>query len=248
MSEGVPRVIVSIVSHGQGELVSALLEDLASCASVSAVILTLNIPEAAIACPESLRSRVHLIRNDQPRGFAANHNHAFQYCDASLYAVLNPDIRLYADPFPQLNEAIALCNAGVIAPAVRSPEGKLEDSARYFPTFTKLFIKLLGLGDGRIALHGQTPREVDWTAGMFMLFRTDAFRAIHGFDQGFFLYYEDVDICARLWKAGLGVVFHPGVSVVHVAQRASHRNLRYMMWHMASIVRYFYKHAWRLPR
>ena len=248
VTEGGGRVIVSIVSHGQGKLVSALLEDLAHCSSVSAIIITQNIPEADIACPESLRSRVHLICNDQPRGFAANHNQAFHYCDASLFAVLNPDIRLNADPFPKLNAAIALYNAGVIAPAVRNPKASLEDSARHFPTLIQLFAKLLGLGDGRIAIHGQTPLLVDWTAGMFMVFRADAFRAIQGFDEGFFLYYEDVDICARLWKAGLSVVLHPGVSVVHAAQRASRRNLQYMMWHMFSMVRYFYKHAWRLPR
>ncbi|MFN4310036.1 MAG: glycosyltransferase [Ferrovibrio sp.] len=241
-------ITVSIVSHGQGKLVAALLDDLSRCPGVSAVILTQNIPEAEIDCPESLRPRLHLIRNDRPEGFSANHNQAFRYCRTSLFAVVNPDIRLDGDPFPELATALETCNAGMIAPAVRSPEGNLEDSARHFPTPTGLFRKILGRGDGRVTINEQTPQAVDWAAGMFMLFRQDAFRSIDGFDEGFFLYYEDADICTRLWKAGIRVYLHPGISVIHAAQRASRRKPRYMAWHISSMLRYFRKHAWRLPQ
>jgi len=249
VAETLPQTItVSVVSHGQGELVAALLADLARCTCVSEVLVTQNLPEGEIACPESLWPRLRLIRNERPKGFAANHNQAFQHCGTPLFAVLNPDIRLDGDPFPQLIEALTACNAGVIAPAVHNPNGAIEDSARYFPTLAQLFAKLLGLGDGRVAPDGQAPLAVDWTAGMFMLVRADVFRGIGGFDEGFFLYYEDVDFCARSWKAGYRVVLHPGVFVIHAAQRASRRRLRYMAWHASSMIRYFCKHAWRLPR
>lgn len=241
-------ITISVVSHGQGELVSALLADLVRCCSVSSVILTQNIPEAEVACPECLRPRVHEIRNAQPKGFGANHNQAFQHCKTPLFAVLNPDIRLDCDPFPQLIEALTASRAGMAAPSVLTPDGMVEDSARHFPTPSQLFDKLLGKGDGRVVFSGQTPQAVDWAAGMFMLFRTDAFRDVGGFDEDFFLYYEDVDIGVRLWKAGLGVVVHPGVTVVHAAQRASHREPRYLVWHLSSMIRYLLKHGWRLPR
>jgi N-acetylglucosaminyl-diphospho-decaprenol L-rhamnosyltransferase len=241
-------ITVSVISHGQGELVAALLEDLASCTSVAEVILTQNIPEGEIACPESLRPRVRLIRNDQPLGFAANHNQAFRQCRTPLFAVLNPDIRLERDPFPPLTEALAANGVGLAAPAVRAPHGTLEDSARYFPTPFRLLAKLLKLGDGRRVVVGQGPVAVDWTAGMFMLFRADVFRDLGGFDEGFFLYYEDVDICVRLWRVGQRVMLHPGASVIHAAQRASRRRPRYMAWHLSSMARYFIKHLGRLPR
>jgi hypothetical protein len=83
---------------------------------------------------------------------------------------------------------------------------------------------------------------------MFMLFRAEAFQDIGGFNEEFFLYYEDVDICARLWKAGWKVVLHPGVSVIHDAQRASRHNPRHMAWHLSSMARYFWKHSGRLPK
>lgn len=241
-------VTVSVVSHGQGRLVAKLLEDLARCRDVAAVILTQNIRDSDISFPESLRSHVRVIQNVRPLGFAANHNQAFRYCETPLFAVLNPDIRLGSDPFPPMATALRVCDAGLIAPEVRNPDGVLEDSARHFPTFLQLCRKLLGKGDGRVALRGAAPQPVDWTAGMFLLFPASVFRDIGGFDEGFFLYYEDVDICARLWKSGRRVILHPGVSVVHAAQRASRRKLRYMVWHLFSMARYFRKHAWRLYR
>lgn len=240
-------VTVSIVSHGQGEMISALLSDMARCPSVFEVLVTQNIPEPEIACPESLRSRLRLIRNDHPKGFAANHNQAFRQCMTSLFAVLNPDIRLGQDPFPLLTDIFMESRCALAAPVVCNQEGAIEDSTRYFPTPVRLFAKLLKSDDGRYPLKGKAPAFVEWTAGMFMLFRADAFRDVGGFDEDFFLYYEDVDICVRLWKAGRSVVLHPGVSVVHVAQRTSRRHLRYMLWHFSSMARYFAKHMGRLP-
>ncbi len=79
---------------------------------------------------------------------------------------------------------------------------------------------------------------MDWVAGMFMLFRSDAFRAARGFDERFFLYYEDVDLCRRLRRLGHSCVFQPEASVIHDARRASRRNLRLMGIHAASAVRY----------
>ncbi|AGS20641.1 glycosyltransferase [Rhizobium etli] len=241
-------ITVSIVSHGQGRLTAALLEDLARCPSVSAVILTLNIPEDDILCPEQLRSRLRLIRNGHPIGFGANHNQAFRFCETKLFAVLNPDIRLANDPFPELVIALKKTHGGVIAPTVRYPDGGLEDSARHFPTVPSLLRKLMGLGDGRVVIKGAEPQDVDWTAGMFLLFPTRVFSELNGFDEGFFLYYEDVDICTRLWKSGERVILHPGVVVIHAAQRASRRNLRYMKWHLTSMARYLGKYSLRLPR
>lgn len=241
-------ITVSVVSHGQGRLVAALLEDLARCPEVSAVILTRNIPEDDIPCPQSLRPRLRLICNERPLGFAFNHNQAFGFCKTELFAVLNPDVRLGLDPFPQLALALQGSGGGVIAPAVRRPDGGLEDSARNFPTLLRLLRKLMGLGDGRIVVEGTAPQDVDWTAGMFLLFPASVFGELGGFDERFFLYYEDVDICTRLWRSGRRVILHPGVSVIHAAQRASRRNPRYMKWHFASMARYFGKHALRLPR
>ena len=80
--------------------------------------------------------------------------------------------------------------------------------------------------------------EVDWIAGMFMLFRADTYRAAGGFDEAYFLYYEDVDICRRLQRLGAAVVFEPRAQVVHDARRASRRSARLALHHVASTLRF----------
>ncbi|MBY3122777.1 MULTISPECIES: glycosyltransferase [Rhizobium] len=238
-------ICVSIVSHGQGKIANLLLDDLDSRCSGLNVVLTKNIPEEL-----PIRDRRYpflQIENPSPKGFAANHNQAFGRCDSGLFCVANPDIRLQADPFGHLKAAMSDPRVGLVAPLIVNPGGTIEDSARYFPTPFGLLRKALGKGDGRFPIDPNRPSAVDWTAGMFMLFRSEAFAEVGGFDEGFFLYYEDVDICARLWKAGWKVILLPTVAVVHDARRASHINPKYMRWHVSSMMRYFTKHLGRTP-
>ena len=244
-------ITVSIVSHGQSTLVEQLLADLVrlDMSMVTEVLVTLNIPEDISLKPSDYPYPVRILRNTAPRGFGANHNAVFRQAEGEWFCVMNPDIRLVDNPFPILIEEGARDSAGVIAPMVVTPSGMIEDSVRRFPVLTSLAAKLFGYGDGRyLFAAGDDTFAADWVAGMFMLFRTEDFRAVGGFDEGFFLYYEDVDICARLWKSGRSVLACPKARVIHDAQRSSHRNLRYMKWHAISLARYFWKHWGRLPQ
>lgn len=237
---------ISIVSHGHGGMVRSLVSELHKLPEVGRIILTRNVPDDDGMIEE--RNTV-FIQNSSLKGFGANHNAAFVHSDATWFCVLNPDIELSIDPFPDLLGALNNSGASLVAPSVINRAGVLEDSVRLFPTIKLLASKLFGQHDGRIVLEpnqGVTP--VDWVAGMFMLFRAEDFRAIGGFDEKFFLYYEDVDICARLWRSGRSVMVCPQVQVVHNAQRASRRNFQYMKWHAASMVRYFRRHWGRLPK
>lgn len=244
-------ITASIVSHGQGGLLPGLLADLVSCPEVGKVILVRNIPEPMIDTRvfEEASREITLVENSRPRGFSANHNTAFSSVDTPYFLVLNPDVRLRGNPFPGLlacmaDEDIALC-----APAVVTPSGEAEDSVRGFPTPIGLFMKLFGMDSSPIhAKATRTSIAVPWVAGMFMLFRRADYAALGGFDEEFYLYYEDVDICARLWNARRKVAFCPGEKIIHDARRASRHDLRYTAWHVSSIFRYFRKHGLRPPR
>lgn len=248
-------IVVSIVSHGQADLAVHLLGDLARhCLGEDLeVILTVNVPEAldwtASDWPFSLR----IARNNQPKGFGANHNQAFRLRSATgmddHFVVMNPDVRLMNNPFPTLMLELQRLQGGGIAPAVVSADGGQEDSIRRFPTLQSLALKALSSYDGRYVYQLGLPTfQAEWVAGMFMLFRPDDFRAVGGFDEKFFMYYEDVDICTRLWKVGRPVLACPKAQVIHDARRTSRKSLRYMKWHVASMARYFWKHWYRLPR
>ncbi len=243
-------ISISVVSHGQGDLVGEALADLArfSDSLRLEVILTRNIPERLPFSVGDFPFSVTVVENASPKGFGANHNAAFQLANGGWFCVMNPDIRVPVNPFPVLIEEIERQRAAVIAPAVLSPTGKIEDSIRRFPTPLTLAGKMLGRGDGRYPFAvGDEAFAADWVGGMFMVFRAEDYRRVGGFDERFFLYYEDVDICTRLWQAGRRVLACPRAQVIHDARRASRRNLRHMRWHVSSMARYLGKHWLRLP-
>lgn len=239
-------VCVSIVSHGHGAMVERLVNALLDCPEVGQIILTLNVPESLVV-PEA--ARITLVQNAVRKGFGANHNSAFASCAQPFFCPMNPDIELPVNPFPELLKFALDTDAELIAPLVVSPQGVVEDSLRRFPTVSSLLFKVFGLGDGRYAVvEGGAEFFPEWVAGMFMLFRSKAFASLGGFDENYFLYYEDVDICARAWWHGFRVVASPKVKVIHDARRDSRRSVRHMRWHVQSMARFFFRFWGRLPK
>jgi GT2 family glycosyltransferase len=107
--------------------------------------------------------------------------------------------------------------------------------------------KVFGKGQGADYVVAKDPFFPDWVGGMCMVFPVNVFEKLNGFDQHYFLYYEDVDICGRLMLSGHKSVVCPDATVVHNAQRSSHRNLKYLRWHLASMLRFFLSTVyWRL--
>ena len=236
-----PVVSISVVSHGQISLIINLLRDIqSSCSGTSLeLILSLNIDEALPFSVENFPLPVKVIRNAHPMGFAANHNQAFTHATGRFYCVLNPDIGFASDPFPPLLERLKDASVGVAAPVVLGESGEIEDSARHFPTPFKIVCKALGKCKGSDYVIGDQTIYPDWAGGMFLLFPRDVFEKLHGFDQRYFLYYEDVDICARLRLQGYEVAVCPQSRVIHHAQRTSHRSFKYFRWHLTSMMRFF---------
>ena len=215
------------------------------CAGTCEVILTVNIPEDLDIATAGRLNPVTIVKNADPRGFAANHNAAFRSVHTPYFCVINPDVRLRSNPFPVLSSVLDDSRIGVVAPLVRNSFGRIENSARKFPTPKILARKALGLESELDPHVGTRMLEPDWVAGMFMLFRSDLYRTIDGFDEGYFLYYEDIHLCARLRVGGMRVVLEPRVEIIHDAQRASHRNLRHAWWHATSILRFFRSKPYR---
>lgn len=238
-------VVASVVSHGHGEMVWRLVDQLVDCPEVVQIIVTLNIPEVV---PDVLDRKVLLLRNELPKGFGANHNAAFTLAKSDFYCVINPDIELIEDPFAALLVAMNDKGAGLSAPLVVASDGALEDSMRSFLTPWAMLKRVLGFASGAYPLRrGDSDFTPDWVAGMLMLFRSEAYVKVGGFDERYFMYCEDADICTRLWKAGYKVVGCLSAGVIHNAQRASHRSFRHLSWHVRSMARYFWSHLFSLP-
>jgi hypothetical protein len=229
---------ISIVSHGQGELVQMLLDDLARHAarSCQAIVVTKNVPEDWTPPAVLGGIPVTLIENPRPLGFAANHNQAFARCSTPWFAVLNPDLRLTLDPFPALIESLEFARCGLVAPVQVDGHGATEDFKRRIPTplalLRRAIAKRLGSPRRLTADH-----ETEWVSGAFMLLRSEAMRDVGGFDERYRLYCEDVDLCLRLQLKDWTIAVRDDVVVVHDARRHSGRHMRYLSWHLGSLAR-----------
>lgn len=240
------KVTLSVVSHGQHYLLGPLFEDLERhCRDHIEVILTHNLPEEHAFGTIEASFPVRLIHNTRPKGFAENHNAAFASGCSEYFCVINPDIRLRHNPFPALIATLKKPQIGVVAPLILDSQNTIADSARKFPTVLSILRKLGKRNNLPDYPIGDTTFFPDWVAGMFMLFHQNVFNEIRGFDKSYFLYYEDVDICARLRLAGYRAALCPAASAIHDAQRTSHRKLRYLKWHLSSMLRFFILSAFR---
>lgn len=236
----VRRVSVSLVSHGQGALAAVLLADLKKYSGyIQEVILTANIAEATPVSTYDFPFDIKVIHNPTPKGFGANHNAAFRVAGGDYFCVVNPDVRLTGEVFGGLIDCLQDPTVAIVAPVVCGSDGQVEDSARRFPRPWTILARAIGCRSARKMRSPVSTTSPDWVAGMFMLVPTPIFRRLGGFDEGYFLYYEDVDICTRARRLGYRVDVCPSVTVIHDARRQSHKEWRYLRWHLASMIRFF---------
>ena len=252
-ASAVSDLTLSVVSHGHGHLLVRLLRQLDEQMSLDGVrvVVTMIMPDEAFDPSGYRRIKLLIVRNEVVRGFGANHNAAFLHCETPWFGVLNPDLQLAdGEPFTQLMAGVTpLERVGVIAPSVVGSTGQPEDSVRGNLTPWSLATRQL--------LGRRVPLEVErtahrgtqfyWLAGMCLLLNTVAFRDVGGFDERFFLYCEDYDLCARLYNANYAIKWEPKARIVHEAQRDSHRSVSHMRWHLTSLLKVWFSTAfWRV--
>ena len=195
---------------------------------IDKVVLTENIPGCKLrhALPEELP--LEYLLNEQQRGFGANHNAAFALCKSEWFLVLNPDIRLNTDTLGALLE-LAEPSTGLLAPRIYEPGGAQPEPHRALVTPWEIL--------RRKRPEYVAPSHPAWVPGMFMLLRSSAYAQIGGFDNRYYMYGEDFDLCARLRLAGWQLQVAERWNVVHEAQRASHRNWKHLSWHFSSLAK-----------
>ena len=131
---------VSVVSHGYGAQVEQLLTAIGrwSDSSLKKVIVTVNAPELDAGFfsrpADELPFELCITKNTEPLGFGTNHNRAFLNCDTDYFFVLNPDLELPENPFPELFKALTINKTGCAYPVQISPNGALKEFERALPT------------------------------------------------------------------------------------------------------------------
>jgi GT2 family glycosyltransferase len=256
---GTSRVSVIIVNYRSYPELDACLASLRDHGGASLEVTVVD--NASVADALDAVSRCHpgarlLPRSDNP-GFAAAVDEGARQTSGDYLLLLNPDCAVLPDAVGTLARYLdEHPRVAAVGPRVYDPDGQVQRSARGRPgPLTALF--------GRTSLasrlwpdnpisrrnlpadHRTTlPLEVDWIAGSCLMIRAAAFHAVGGFDERFFLYWEDADLCRRLRETGWLVVHLPSAGVVHQCGRSSrHRPARSIVAFHRSAFRYYAKHA-----
>jgi GT2 family glycosyltransferase len=250
------KVAAVVVSHGNARELERLVPALEP--QVDELVVVANIPGSAGALPQSVR----LIRNARPRGFGANVNLGVAATSADLVCSVNPDTVPRTGAVAELRALLeAKPRAGIAGPLMVYPDGTVQPSRRRFPTVAGTLVRrtplrLLfdpyrlqrrhyNLGD-----PPSEPVEADWMLGGFLMLRRGMLEELAGFDEGFFLYGEDIDLCYRARRAGWQRWYVPAAVVEHEHQAVTDRRLltRRTLWHWRGILRFVRKHPEQLLR
>lgn len=218
---------------------------------------------------------VRLYRSTVNLGFAAANNVGFRMMADNRYVVLlNPDAVIEADALRNAVTRMDRQNrVGMAGGLLIDRDGRHQPSARKFPSLLNEVLVISGLADKypKSRLFGRFDRtwadplqsaSVDWVPGAFSIIRRPALDAIGGFDERFFLYYEEVDLCRRFKAAGWEIGYWPDIVVRHLGGESSKtvENVEFsqsgsqlVLWRMRSALLYYRKHhgytgAWLLAK
>jgi len=268
-STAAPELSVLIVTYNSRRLIDRLLDGLAQqLASLNAeVVLVDNASNDGTADRVAQRHPgVRLVRSAHNLGFAAGNNLAAQHARAPLLLLLNPD----ALPEPDtIARGMGLMDAhprvGLAGARLLGEDGATQPSARMFPGLLQEWFVMSGLAArfprsrwfGRFDRTWADPAQpavVDWVPGAFALIRRPLFQTLGGFDERFFLYYEEVDLCRRIQAAGWQVMYWPALRVAHIGGESartvtgaavSSSGSQLTLWRARSGLLYYRKnHGW----
>jgi len=166
-------------------------------------------------------------------GFAAGNNAGIKASTGRYIIIMNPDIALTENTVENLLHFLQTHpNAGMVGPKLINPDGTIQFSCCRFPNFLTPLYRRTILGKFAFAKKSinsylmkdwdhKSTKKVDWLFGAFLVIKKDSFEKAGYFDERFFLYYEDLDLCRRFWEKNLEVWYAHDIKLVHYHQRLS---------------------------
>jgi len=242
------KVAAVVVSHGHPRETAESLPALRP--QVDELVVIANVPGSV---PDS----VEAVHNERPRGFGANVNLGAKLTSSELVLSANPDAVPEPGAVATLREFMEQHpSCGVAGPRLVYPDGSGQPSRRRFPTVSGTIVRrtpLRRVVPQRRHLHldeatPDEPVEADWMLAAFLLMRRTMLDELGGFDEGFRLYGEDIDLQYRAMQAGWERWYVPAAVVRHEHKAETYKRwlTRRTLWHWAGIVRFVRKHPERL--
>lgn len=261
---------IVIIHYGQWELLVRCLAALDHASSEDQLEVVVIDNASPTALPHDASKRIHdafhgsvsLVCNTNNVGFGRACNQGTALMPGKdAYLLLNPDVEMEPGSLRVMAQYLEEhATVGIIGPRLTYEDGTIQDSYRRFPRPLDQLIKRTPLHRSRLLRERvrtylmwdkdkERTEQVDWLVGACILVRAEAWNRIGGFDERFFLFYEDVDLCRRMEQAGYQVVYLPSARALHRKERLSDGGLlsiftkRTLRIHLLSALKYFWK--WR---
>jgi N-acetylglucosaminyl-diphospho-decaprenol L-rhamnosyltransferase len=248
------RLDVVVVSYNSGDRLRACVEPLSREQSIQVVVVDNASQDDSVEVVSGLP--VTVVPLDRNLGFGGGCNVGWRAVGAPHVLFLNPDARITPEAALQLADVLERTSAGAVAPRIVDSSDALEWSLRRFPEVRSIYGQAVfahrvfpnaDWADEVIRDSGRYEQEgpCDWASGACLLVRRALLEQTEGFDEGFFMYCEDVDLCRRLWDAGQTVVYTPTVVCTHAGGASAPR------WTLVRVlarsrIRYARKHYGRV--
>ncbi|MDO6635792.1 glycosyltransferase family 2 protein [Pseudoalteromonas carrageenovora] len=246
------NVYIAIVSHGHYDYIEKNKEllKIAELNNVQ-VIIKDNIKD--IKLEKYIKDHnLGYITTDEPLGFGENNNFIFNYSKQKLNAknedwfiIFNPDVVITLDEFKKLIVSLTTQDGTFFAPNLFKNDEMIEseNSVRYFPKLINLFnpflMKPINLPYNKNILNEGD--IVEWASGAFLCIKYSAFELVNGFNEKYFMYYEDVDLCYRLNKANISLRFLKEVNAVHKGEYKNRSIFsKHFLWYLNSLIRFLF--------
>jgi GT2 family glycosyltransferase len=213
-----------------------------------------NGPEGSVDLKRSRYNNLTLIQSEKNIGFGSAHNKILDKIDSKYHVIINPDVFIDYDVIKAIADYMDRNDdIGIITPMVKYPDGRIQALPKRDPKFKYLLSRRLPLGflkkyrdEYEMAERGAGETfDVEFATGCFMFIRTELFKKVCGFDERFFLYFEDADLSRKI-REFARVQYNPQFYVYHSWQRAGAKNLRLFIIQVISMFKYFAK--WKAYR
>ena len=181
-------------------------------------------------------------------GFGKAHNLILDKVNSDFHLILNPDVEFEVEVIPVLiNELNNKPEVSFITPKVIYPNKEMQYVCRKHPTFFDLINRKLKISKNQIIKNEYQDHDLEksfypeFIHGCFMLFKTADFKELKGFDERYFLYMEDADLCRKTDSIGKKKLYFPDVEIVHQHQKGSSKSIKLFFYHLSSAFKYFLK-------
>jgi len=204
--------------------------------------------------------KVNFIQNDKNSGMGSGNNLGIKKAQGKYVVIMNPDTIAFKNSFIELFKYMELRNeVGIVGPQLLSPNKSIQESCYRWPdlltpVYRRTFLgnTKFGKKDLRLFLMKDYDHkkeiEVDWIQGSFLFARKKALLEVGVFDERFFMYLEDTDLCRRMWKHKWKIIYYPLVRVIHNHTRQSAQTAWYKFflnkmarYHIISWIKYLRK-------